>query len=48
VLAHCPALRQGSGALPEGETFPPLGEAAARRLLAARAAEDEATPGWVG
>jgi hypothetical protein len=47
VLAHCPALRHGPGALPVGETFPALGEAAARRLLAARTAEDEAMPGWI-
>lgn len=47
VLAHCPAVRHGAAALPQGETFPPVPEAAARRLLAARAAEDQALPGWL-
>jgi hypothetical protein len=47
VLMHCPAMPRGIGALPEGETFPRITAPAARRLLAARAAEDEALPGWV-
>lgn len=47
VLAHCPAVRDGAAALPQGASFPPVGEAAARRLLAARAAEDHALPGWL-
>lgn len=47
VLAHCPAARDGAAAMPLGESFPPVDEAAARRLLTARAAEDQALPGWI-
>jgi hypothetical protein len=46
VLLHCPALRHGAGGLPQGDIFPSLALPAARRLLAARQAEDEALPGW--
>ena len=46
VLLHCPAVRHGAGALPQGDLFPTLPAAAARRLLAARAAHDDALPGW--
>ena len=46
VLLHCPAVRHGAGALPQGDIFPTLAAAAARRLLAARAAHDDALPGW--
>ncbi len=44
VLAHCPAARDGAAALPLGESFPPLDEAAARRLLTARTARIQALP----
>lgn len=47
LLLHCPGTAQGAGALPGGDTFPRLGEPAARRLLAARAAEASALPGWM-
>ena len=47
VLLHCPAIRHGAGSLPQGDIFPTLPAPAARRLLAARAAEDDALPGWV-
>lgn len=47
VLAHCPAVRHGAAALPQGDSFPAVDEAVARRLLAARRAEAEALPGWV-
>lgn len=47
VLLHCPAITQGLGAIPEGDTFPRLAAPAARRLLSARNAETDALPGWV-
>ncbi len=47
VLAHCPAVRHGAAAQPQGDSFPAADEATARRLLAARAAEAEALPGWL-
>ena len=46
VLLHCPAVRHGAGCLPQGDIFPTLPAPAARRLLAARAAQDDAAPGW--
>lgn len=46
LLLHCPAFRHGAGALPQGDIFPTLPAPAARRLLAARAAQDDALPGW--
>jgi hypothetical protein len=46
LLLHCPAVRDGAGSLPQGDIFPCLGAPATRRLLAARAAEAEALPGW--
>lgn len=47
VLAHCPAVRDGAAALPQGETFPAVSVPVAARLLAARSAETEALPGWL-
>lgn len=47
VLLHCPAVRHGAGALPEGDIFPRIAAPVARRLLAARADERDALPGWV-
>jgi len=46
LLLHCPAVRHGAGTAPQGDIFPSLPTPAARRLLAARAAEDDALPGW--
>ena len=46
LLLHCPAVRHGAGALPQGDTFPTLPAATARRLLSARMAMDDALPGW--
>lgn len=46
LLLHCPAVADGAGTPPSTfGVFPRLGEAAARRLIAARAAED-AVPAW--
>lgn len=47
VLLHCPAIRHGVGSLPMGDIFPTLQAPAARRLLAAREAMEDALPGWV-
>ena len=47
LLLHCPATRHGAGTLPEGDIFPCLTSATARRLLAARDAMEDALPGWV-
>jgi Hint domain len=47
VLLHCPSVALGIGTPPSGDTFPRMQAAAARRLLAARAAQDDALPGWV-
>lgn len=47
LLLHCPGTTRGAGTLPDGETFPRLTAPVARRLLAARAAEDAALPGWM-
>ncbi|MGQ0565455.1 MAG: Hint domain-containing protein [Gemmobacter sp.] len=46
LLLHCPAVRHGAGSAPQGDIFPSLPAPAARRLLAARRAEDAALPGW--
>lgn len=47
LLLHCPGTTRGAGALPDGETFPRLATPLARRLLAARADEAAALPGWM-
>ncbi len=46
LLLHCPSVRHGTGTPPQGDIFPTLATPAARRLLAARMAEDDAAPGW--
>lgn len=47
MLVHCAAAADGAGAPPSSQgPFPRLGEAAARRLMAARAGEAAALPGW--
>lgn len=47
LILHCPGLRDGAGAPPSVMAcFPRIGEATARRLLAARAADPCALPGW--
>lgn len=47
LILHCPAAGDGAGAPPSVTgCFPRLGEATARRLLAARAADPCALPGW--
>ena len=46
LLLHCPATRHGARTLPEGDIFPCLTSATARRLLAARDAMEDALPGW--
>lgn len=48
LLLHCPSVEAGAGAAPSVTgVFPRIGEATARRLLAARADEPMALPGWV-
>lgn len=47
VLLHCPAVTRRADALPQVATFPTLSLPAARRLLAARTAQDDALPAWV-
>jgi hypothetical protein len=47
LLLYCPAALAGAHAAPSANgMFPRIGEPTARRLLAARAAEDWALPGW--
>jgi hypothetical protein len=47
LLVHCPGVAAGASSLPQGDTFPRLPVAAARRLLACREAEAGAVPGWL-
>ncbi|HMO09616.1 MAG TPA: hypothetical protein PKD10_18520 [Paracoccaceae bacterium] len=47
LILHCPCIRDGAGAPPAASgCFPRIGDATARRLLAARAADPCALPGW--
>ncbi|MFN4157079.1 MAG: hypothetical protein ACK4GO_01555 [Gemmobacter sp.] len=47
LLLHCPAMGEGAGSVPSVcGVFPRLGEATARRLLAARADGGLSLPGW--
>lgn len=47
LLFYCPSAAAGPWGVPSANgVFPRIGEATARRLLAARSADDGALPGW--